>query len=144
MSSWSLAELCNQISNASPLAKKARPNAGEVNPSVADCGSGLEPVQAFDVPLARTTVESPGDSIRIRQLEAMQGLAASHGYATPLSPLTLQLYWTLYLGVFSFWAADESPHQEDTLALLDQSVKLFVASLSAEPKGDQRHGREIK
>jgi AcrR family transcriptional regulator len=95
-------------------------------------------------PLARTTSGSPGDSIRIRQLEAMQRLVALHGYATPLSPLTVQLYWTLYLGVFSFWAADESPHQEDTLALLDQSLRLFVASLSAESKGDQRRGREIR
>jgi len=95
-------------------------------------------------PLARTRVESPGDSIRMKQLEAMQALVALHGYAFPLSPLTLQLYWTLYLGVFSFWAADESPHQEDTLALLDQSLRLFIASLSAESKGDHRRVRETK
>lgn len=92
-------------------------------------------------PLARKTAESPGDSIRVSQLEAMQLMAAAHGYATPLSPLTVQLYWTLYLGVFSFWAADESPHQEDTLALLDQSLKLFVASLSGGSKGEKRRGR---
>jgi Tetracyclin repressor-like, C-terminal domain len=41
----------------------------------------------------------------------------------------MQLYWTLYLGVLAYWAADASPNQEDTLALLDQSLKLFVASL---------------
>jgi hypothetical protein len=41
----------------------------------------------------------------------------------------LQLYWTLYLGVFAFWAADDSPGQEDSLALLDQSLKLYVAAL---------------
>jgi AcrR family transcriptional regulator len=95
-------------------------------------------------PLARKAGESPGDSIRVSQLEAMQRLANAHGYVTPLSPLTVQLYWTLYLGVFSFWAADESPHQEDTLALLDQSLKLFVASLSAGSKGEKKRGREIK
>jgi hypothetical protein len=44
----------------------------------------------------------------------------------------MQLYWTLYLGVFAYWAADESANQEDTLALLDQSLKLFVASLRKE------------
>jgi len=38
----------------------------------------------------------------------------------------MQLYWTLYLGVIAYWAADDSPNQEDTLALLDQSTKLFA------------------
>jgi AcrR family transcriptional regulator len=95
-------------------------------------------------PLARKAGESPGDSIRASQLEAMQRLAAAHGYVTPMPLLTVQLYWTLYLGVFSFWAADGSPHQEDTLALLDQSLKLFVALLSAGSKGEKRRGCEIK
>ena len=95
-------------------------------------------------PLARKASESPGDSIRVSQLEAMQSRAAAHGYVTPLSTLTIQLYWTLYLGVFFFWAADESRHQEDTLALLDQSLKLFVASLSTGSKGEKRRGCEIK
>jgi AcrR family transcriptional regulator len=95
-------------------------------------------------PLARKAGASPGDAIRIGQLEAMQRMAAAHGYLTPMSPLTVQLYWTLYLGVFSFWAADESPHQEDTLALLDQSLKLFVASLSAGSKGEKRRECKIK
>jgi AcrR family transcriptional regulator len=44
--------------------------------------------------------------------------------------LDLHLYWTLFLGVLNFWAGDESPHQEETLALLDQSMKLFVESLA--------------
>jgi hypothetical protein len=44
----------------------------------------------------------------------------------------MQLYWTLYLGVLAYWATDVSPQQEDTLALLDQSLKLFVAPLGEE------------
>jgi len=44
--------------------------------------------------------------------------------------VTLQLYWTLYLGVFAYWATDESPQQEDSLAVLDQSLKLFVTLLN--------------
>jgi len=79
-------------------------------------------------PLARPSPGSPGDAIRVGHLEAMQSLASTHGF-TPVSAVTVQLYWTLYLGVFAFWAADESPGQEDTLALLDQSLKLFAASL---------------
>ena len=88
-------------------------------------------------PLARSSPHSPGDSIRVDHLELVQATVIDHGFPVPLSPVTMQLYWTLYLGVFAFWAADESPGQEDTLALLDQSLQLFVASLN----GNQ--GKEI-
>src|SRR4051794_9043875 len=81
-------------------------------------------------PLARSSAQSPGDSIRVDHLELVQATVTDHGFPMPLSPVTLQLYWTLYLGVFAFWAADESPGQEDTLALLDQSLQLFVSALN--------------
>lgn len=68
---------------------------------------------------------------------------AEHGVARPLPPVVLQLYWTLYLGVFAFWAADESPHQEDTLALLDRSLKLFAAAgISPALEEGENHGRK--
>ncbi len=51
--------------------------------------------------------------------------------------MNMHLYWTLYLGVLSFWAADESPNQEDTLVVLDQSMRLFVGSLSSESKNER-------
>jgi hypothetical protein len=44
-------------------------------------------------------------------------------------PLAMRLYGTLYTGVLMAWTADESPHQEDTLALLDQSLRMFVTWL---------------
>jgi hypothetical protein len=47
----------------------------------------------------------------------------------PLPAVLLQLYWTLHLGAFAFWASDGSPHQEDTLALLDRSLHLFAANI---------------
>jgi AcrR family transcriptional regulator len=81
-------------------------------------------------PLARSSMDCPGDSIRISQLEAVEQIILTHGIPGPLPPLTMQLYWTLYLGVMAYWAADDSPGQEDTLALLDQSTKLFAASLA--------------
>lgn len=80
-------------------------------------------------PLARQTAESPGDAIRVDHLELVHSILISHGFPAALPVVTVQLYWTLYLGVFAYWAADESPGQEDSLALLDQSLKLFVASL---------------
>ena len=89
-------------------------------------------------PLARYSPERPGDAIRLRHLETVEQIITAHGGRTPLAAVTLQLYWTLYLGVFAYWAADGSPHQEDSLALLDQSLKLFLASLSQGGNHDQR------
>jgi AcrR family transcriptional regulator len=86
-------------------------------------------------PLARSSPNSPGEAIRVDHLELVEATVAAHGLPRPLSAVSMQLYWTLYLGVFAFWAADDSPGQEDTLALLDQSLRLYVASL----KGTNEH-----
>jgi AcrR family transcriptional regulator len=79
-------------------------------------------------PLRRYSRESAGDSIRANHLEAVEQILTAHGLPAPTA-LTMQLYWTLYLGVFGHWATDNSPKQEDTLALLDQSLKLFITAL---------------
>lgn len=70
-------------------------------------------------------------SLRIGHLEAVASLAAKHGF-DPLSPTALQLYWTLYTGVLMFWANDPSLKQEETLALIDESLNMFVGWLRAE------------
>jgi AcrR family transcriptional regulator len=82
-------------------------------------------------PLAQSSRERTGDAIRVSHLEDVERIIAGHGIG-PLSAVALQLYWTLYLGVFAYWAHDASPNQEDTLALLDQSLNLFIASLRRE------------
>jgi AcrR family transcriptional regulator len=92
-------------------------------------------------PLVRPSPDSAGDAIRIDHLELVQATVARHGFRDGLSLVASQLYWTLYLGVFAFWAADDSPGQEDTLALLDRSLKLFVASLRTD-RGDQPYERQ--
>ena len=86
-------------------------------------------------PLARSSPGSAGDGLRVDHLELVEATIAGHGYPGPRPAVTVQLYWTLYLGIFAFWAADDSPGQEDTLALLDRSLKLFVASLSMGQEG---------
>ena len=92
-------------------------------------------------PLARQSAESPGDAIRVDHLERVEEILTSHGFPAPRPAVTVQLYWTLYLGVFAYWAADDSPGQEDTLALLDQSLKLFAGSLSLD-RGRGTNGRQ--
>jgi AcrR family transcriptional regulator len=97
-----------------------------LQPSKSFLGCALETLLS---PLARSFSEHPGDLIRTEHLETVERLIAGHGVREPLSVLTIQLYWTLYLGVLAYWATDVSPKQEDTMALLDQSLKLFVTSL---------------
>jgi len=91
-------------------------------------------------PLARPSPDSPGDAIRVDHLELVEATITRHGFPGPRPAVTMQLYWTLYLGVFAFWAADDSPGQEDTLALLDRSLKLFVASLRVDLRIHQGTG----
>ena len=100
----------------------------------------LKPLRRFIMPLLETSLcplsaaprsDAPS-ALRVEHLETIAGLARKHGLAE-LSPVTLQLYWTLYIGVLVFWASDKSPKQEDTLALLDQSLAMFVAWLRHEP-----------
>ena len=85
-------------------------------------------------PFVRGAANEQGEAIRLDHLETVATIIARHDRAERASAVTMHLYWTLYVGVLSFWAADESPNQEDTLVVLDQSMRLFVGSLAAEPQ----------
>jgi len=108
--------------------------------SLRDCRAFLAPAaETLFSPLARSSPDRSGDAIRVRHLEMVEQIVAAHCGNEPLRAVTMQLYWTLFLGVFAYWAADASPNQEDTLALLDQSLKLFVQSLDRKGENhDQR------
>jgi AcrR family transcriptional regulator len=90
-------------------------------------------------PFAREAVCEQAQQLRVGHLETVRELIASRGLPTTPAPsvMTMHLYWTLYLGVLSFWAADESPNREDTLVVLDQSMRLFVESLSSGSKNER-------
>lgn len=81
-------------------------------------------------PLAESP-DAESASLRVSHLETVSRLAERHGRGE-LSPVALQLYWTLYAGVLAFWANDRSPKQEDTLALVDQSLNMFVGWLDGQ------------
>jgi AcrR family transcriptional regulator len=103
----------------------------------------LKPLRKFILPMLETSlcplmIARSGDSnngLRIEHMETVAALAHKYGFAN-LSPVSLQVYWTLYIGALAFWAVDKSPKQEDTLALLDQSLAMFVAWLRVE------HGKD--
>jgi len=81
-------------------------------------------------PFTRSTVCEAGERVRVEHLEAVASIAAANNMTDQLSFVAVHLYWTLYLGVLAFWSNDKSPNQEDSWVLLDQSMRLFVASLS--------------
>jgi AcrR family transcriptional regulator len=79
-----------------------------------------------------TTAAADGsESMRLWHLETVARLAKHHGLGD-LPPVSLQLYWTLYIGLLLFWSQDGSPRQEDTLALLDSSLAMFTGWLQSE------------
>lgn len=107
----------------------------------------LKPYRKF-LPVALETSLSPlvnhssesEPSLRTAHLETVSHIAARHGYQEVFSAVAGQLYWTLYTGLLAFWAKDASPRQEDTLALLDQSLSMFVGWLTAAGESSQPNG----
>jgi hypothetical protein len=83
-----------------------------------------------------------GKCLRAPHLEVVVRVAKRHGFQE-LSPVTLQIYWALYTGLLLFWANDKSPRQEDTLALLDHSLEMFVGGLNKPANGLPTDSRYI-
>ena len=77
-------------------------------------------------PLVESKSNDVGASLRSDHLAVVFDLARQFKRESALTPTALQLYWTLYLGVLSHWTKDKSSKQEDTLALLDQSMTMFT------------------
>jgi AcrR family transcriptional regulator len=69
-------------------------------------------------------------SLRTSHLETVGQLLVRHAKHEAATTVATQLYWTLYTGLLAFWSKDSSPHQEDTLALLDESLNMFVGWLT--------------
>ncbi len=78
--------------------------------------------------------ESPAQCLRILHLETVNQLSRKH-HSGELSPVALQMYWSLYTGLLVFWSRDKSPRQEDTLALLDHSLEMFTGWLKSQRDG---------
>jgi AcrR family transcriptional regulator len=97
----------------------------------------LEPVRSFigEVletglsPFAAGPTPDEAAGIRTDRLADAAAALARRGLGDAATGPVMHLYWSLYLGVLSFWAVDRSPKQEDTWALLDQSVRMFAGAL---------------
>lgn len=87
-------------------------------------------------PFTRAAVSREGDAFRVEHLATVRELLLESRPQLALgggpSFVSMHLYWTLFLGVLAFWSSDDSPHQQDSLAVLDQSLKLFATSLQGD------------
>jgi AcrR family transcriptional regulator len=86
----------------------------------------------LETSLSPLATDQAGDhtSLRAAHLEIVSQIVLRHASQHAISPVAIQLYWTLYTGVLVFWARDKSPKQEDSLALLDESLSMFVGWLA--------------
>jgi AcrR family transcriptional regulator len=83
-------------------------------------------------PLAESNQNGVDQSLKTDHLAMVFELARRFKREASLTPTAMQLYWTLYLGVLSSWTRDKSPKQEETLALLDQSMAMFAHWLESD------------
>jgi AcrR family transcriptional regulator len=97
----------------------------------------LKPYRKYLSPVLETSLsplahddQRAGCPLRTAHLEIVSQLVSRHARGDALSTVALHLYWTLYTGILAFWATDKSPRQEDTLALVDQSLAMFVGWLT--------------
>ncbi len=84
-------------------------------------------------PFTQGSAFPEGERFRAALLDSVVAVVRRHQGERELTFVALHLFWTLFLGVLTFWAADSSPDQQDTLALLDQSMRLFGASMLDQP-----------
>jgi AcrR family transcriptional regulator len=83
------------------------------------------------------SADGAATSSRNTHLESVEQIISRHLNAEALSAVGLHLYWTLFTGVLAFWSQDKSPRQEDTLALMDESMAMFCGWLSNQPSADR-------
>jgi AcrR family transcriptional regulator len=88
----------------------------------------------IDAAFSTPTLDSGSEAsqrVRTAELETVGEILREHGIDAGRWSMTVPIYWGLYVGVLTFWAGDGSPKQEDTLAMLDQSMNMFVSWLGS-------------
>jgi len=99
----------------------------------------LRPLRTFIQPVIETALAQPlsasdanlGRRLPGEQLDTVAEILRTHKIDPARWSMTAPIYWALYVGVLTFWGRDKSPRQEDTLAMLDQAVNMFVTWLES-------------
>jgi AcrR family transcriptional regulator len=99
----------------------------------------LRPLRTFIQPVIETALAAPlvaghangRGRLAGEHLQAVAEILHTHRIDPERWSMTAPIYWALYVGVLTFWGRDRSPKQEDTLAMLDQAVNMFVTWLES-------------
>lgn len=70
------------------------------------------------------------ENIKLKHFEIVKKIISKHGYSKIPDFVLLNLYWSLYLGIIAFWVNDKSYKQEETLSLIDYSLKIFENTIT--------------
>ena len=70
-----------------------------------------------------------GESVRINHLKTVDEILSANSCSLIPGYISSTLYWSLYLGILAFWSGDTSRKQEETLALIDYSLKVFIGTI---------------
>jgi AcrR family transcriptional regulator len=80
---------------------------------------------------AKEAICPVGEAARRNHIRTLADILSTHNYQLVEESVTLTLYWSLYLGILAYWSKDTSPNQEESLALVDYSMKLFSLTVSS-------------
>ncbi len=92
-----------------------------------------EVLEAGLSPLAHGALLPEAQRIREGHLGDVLDVLDRHGLHAGANASVMHLYWALFLSVLAYWSADRSPTHEETRALIDQTVRMFVAPLRSAP-----------
>lgn len=88
-------------------------------------------------PFPRKNVCQEGETARQEHLQIVLGIISCHGFTEAPHDASLNIYWSLYLGILAFWLNDASSNQEESRALIDYTLHFFVRTISG---GEQTEG----
>lgn len=93
-------------------------------------------------PFPRKSVCQEGEAARVEHLAVVQEILGRHGFVAAPDYVSMTLYWSLYLGILAFWSHDTSPRQEESQAVIDYSIRMFVQAISgSSAKGGKSDAR---
>lgn len=79
-----------------------------------------------------------GEKARQAHLRTVGKILATHNFEIEDTSIPVTLYWSLYLGILAHWSKDDSELQQESLALLDYSMRVFGATISGNIGGGMK------
>ncbi len=81
-------------------------------------------------PFSKVKINNAEKNIKLKHFGIVKEIISKHGYSKLPDFILLNLYWSLYLGIIAFWSNDRSYNYEETLSLIDYSLKIFVNTIT--------------